>query len=142
MCGSVSSRTVCERPRLGRQWYLSECRACRLNFTAPIPSQDDIAAFYQGDYHSDLRITAGTEKAFDSKYQRYADALGRHLPVGRVVDVGCSTGLLVRKLCDRGYDAEGIELNASLRTFWNTRSIRETICGKRANAWFRAALPS
>ena len=112
MCGSTSNRTVCERPRLGRQWALTQCRDCRLNFTAPIPTPDDLAAFYQGDYHSDLRIAAGTEKAFDAKYQRYADALGRHLPVGRVVDVGCSTGLLVRKLCDRGYDAEGIELNS------------------------------
>ncbi len=112
MCGSASNRTVCERPWVGRRWALTQCRACSLNFTAPIPTQEDIVAFYQGDYHSELRTQVGTEKAFDSKYQRYADALGRHLPTGRVVDVGCSTGLLVRKLCDRGYDAEGIEFNA------------------------------
>ncbi|MDB5340360.1 MAG: methyltransferase/methylase, partial [Planctomycetaceae bacterium] len=112
MCGSASNRTVCERARLGRRWSLTQCRACSLNFTAPIPTQDDIVAFYQGDYHSDLRIEAGTEKAFDAKCQRYADALERHLPIGRVVNVGCSTGLLVRKLCDRGYDAEGTELNS------------------------------
>jgi SAM-dependent methyltransferase len=30
---------------------------------------------------------------------------------GRIVDVGCSTGLLVRMLQDAGYDAQGIEHN-------------------------------
>ena len=112
MCGSISNRTICKRPRLGRLWSLARCKKCSLHFTAPTPTNADLVAFYQGDYHSDLRVEAGTEKAFDSKYLRYADALGRHLRTGRVVDVGCSTGLLVRKLRDRGYAADGIELNA------------------------------
>lgn len=112
MCGSASNHTVCKRPRLGREWALTRCDKCQLHFTAPTPTSDDLVAFYQGNYHSDLRVNAGTEKAFDAKYRRYAEALGRHLPTGRVVDVGCSTGLLVRKLLDHGYEAEGIELNA------------------------------
>ena len=68
-------------------------------------------AFYMADYHAGLRTEGRTETAFGPKYQHYADTLGRHLRSGRVVDVGCSTGLLVRMLCDRGYEAEGIELN-------------------------------
>jgi spore maturation protein CgeB len=111
MCGSGSSQGICTRPHIGRQWTLARCDECQLHFTAPVPSAADLVAFYQGGYHSALRTAEGTEKAFASKYQRYVDALERHLPSGRVVDIGCSTGLLVRKLRDRGYEAEGIELN-------------------------------
>jgi SAM-dependent methyltransferase len=68
-------------------------------------------AFYDGDYHAELQTEGGSETAFGAKYRRYADTLKKYLGSGRVVDVGCSTGLLVRILRDRGYEAEGIELN-------------------------------
>lgn len=110
-CGSDSARGVHQRTFKGRRWSLARCGDCRLHFTSPIPTQDDLSSFYAGEYHADLRTSGGTEAAFGSKYQRYADTLGRRLTSGRVVDVGCSTGLLVRTLRDRGYDAEGIELN-------------------------------
>ena len=77
----------------------------------PAPTEEDIRSFYSGDYHSELRNALATEEAFGPKFSRYVDMLGRHLYGGRVVDVGCSTGLLVRMLCDRGYEAEGVELN-------------------------------
>lgn len=112
MCGSPQSRVICHKPRLGRKWALARCQKCSQHFTSPTPTSDELNAFYEGEYHSDLRTDSGTEAAFDWKYQRYMNTLGRHLQSGRVVDVGCSTGLLVRKLKDRGYDAEGIELNA------------------------------
>lgn len=113
MCGSGSSRILTKRPSLGRQWALARCRKCRQHFTAPTPTAEDLRAFYAGDnYHSVLRTEDGTEATFGLKYNRYVETLKRYLGSGRVVDVGCSTGLLVKKLRDRGYDAEGIELNS------------------------------
>jgi 2-polyprenyl-3-methyl-5-hydroxy-6-metoxy-1,4-benzoquinol methylase len=111
MCGSPAARILLERPLRGDRWLLARCRACGLHFTAPTPTDTQLHAFYEGDYHESLRAAGATEAAFRSKFERYADALGRHLPSGRVIDIGCSTGLLVRILRDRGYQAEGIELN-------------------------------
>jgi SAM-dependent methyltransferase len=111
-CGSSSSRIICRRQRIGREWGLALCQKCHQHYTTPTPSEDEICAFYAGTYHSDLRTAAGTAAAFESKYHRYVETLGRHLRSGRVVDVGCSTGLLVSMLRARGYDAEGIELNS------------------------------
>jgi SAM-dependent methyltransferase len=96
----------------GKQWALARCCGCGLHFTSPTPSDDELRRFYANEYHQELRDDGETEAAFGTKYHRYADTLGRHLRSGRVVDVGCSTGLLVRVLRDRGYEAEGIELNA------------------------------
>lgn len=111
MCGSQSARARYERVFKNRKWTLARCRECGLHFTSPTPTEEDLNAFYQGDYHQQLRDAGITEATFGPKYERYADALGRHVRSGRVVDIGCSTGLLVRILCDRGYQAEGIELN-------------------------------
>lgn len=111
MCGSGEVRSLYERTFQERRWTLARCRVCGQHYTSPTPTEADLNSFYEGDYHKALRAEGATEAAFGAKYARYADALGRHLPSGRVVDVGCSTGLLVRTLCDRGYQAEGIELN-------------------------------
>ena len=50
--------------------------------------------------------------------QRYntqlIDALGRHVPSGRVLDIGCGTGKLLSLLLDRCYRAEGVIPSAAL----------------------------
>lgn len=113
MCEETAARRVHERPFRGRRWALARCGGCGLHYTSPRPTPADLDGFYEGDYHAGLRQPGAAEHTFGAKYRRYADALGRHLRGGRVVDVGCSTGLLVRLLRDRGYDAEGVELNAA-----------------------------
>lgn len=128
-CASRASRIICTRQRLGREWGLAKCRKCNQHYTTPTPTKDEISAFYEGDYHSELRTEVGTEAAFEAKYLRYADTLGRHLRSGRVVDVGCSTGLLVKILRDRGYDAEGIELNSESAD-WGRRQYGVVIHSK------------
>jgi 2-polyprenyl-3-methyl-5-hydroxy-6-metoxy-1,4-benzoquinol methylase len=110
-CGSSRTKERYRRSHRGRTWSLAQCESCALQFTSPAPTEEDIRSFYSGDYHSELRNALATEEAFGPKFSRYVDMLGRHLYGGRVVDVGCSTGLLVRMLCDRGYEAEGVELN-------------------------------
>jgi SAM-dependent methyltransferase len=97
-----------------------------LHFADPLPTQEVITGFYQGDYHSGLRTEGRAEKIFQAKYERYAAVIGRHLRRGRVVDVGCATGLLVRILKDRGYAAEGVELNP-LSASWGREHYGVTI---------------
>jgi 2-polyprenyl-3-methyl-5-hydroxy-6-metoxy-1,4-benzoquinol methylase len=111
MCRSEEVRSLIERTFQGSQWTLCRCRVCGLHFTSPTPTEEDLNCFYAGNYHKELRTEGASEAAFGFKFERYADILGRHLRSGRVIDVGCSTGLLVRILKDRGYQAEGIELN-------------------------------
>src|SRR5205807_2537410 len=100
-CGSVVTRILYQREYRDRRWGLARCGICRQHFTSPKPTDTDVQSFYTGEYHSALRSDGGTDVAFGDKYRRYADALARHLSSGRVVDVGCSTGLLVKMLRDR-----------------------------------------
>ena len=111
-CDAETGRVYYQRTLRDRRWSLAHCPSCSQDFTSPTPSEEDLKSFYAGNYHAELRTDGGTDAAFGKKYRRYIDRLSRHLRGGRVVDVGCSTGLLVRMLCDRGYDAEGIEMNS------------------------------
>lgn len=43
--------------------------------------------------------------------RRLLDAIGRHVPSGRLLDVGCGHGLLLDEARRRGYAVEGLELS-------------------------------
>ena len=135
-CGSHSVRGLHEREFQSRRWTLAHCKNCGQHFTSPTPSEADLRAFYAGDYHGELRQNGGSEAAFGSKYRRYADTLARHLRSGRVLDVGCSTGLLVRLLCDRGYQAEGVELNQQ-SAVWGSAHYGVRIHNQTLQKWRR-----
>jgi 2-polyprenyl-3-methyl-5-hydroxy-6-metoxy-1,4-benzoquinol methylase len=67
--------------------------------------------FYQGDYHWELRVNGGTEKAFGAKFLRYRDWVVTFMQSGRSMDVGTATGLFPSLLKAAGFDAEGTEYN-------------------------------
>ncbi len=113
LCTRTSTVRLAARTVKGRQWHVAECRSCKLVFTDPQPNEADIQSFYGGeDYHSELRQPGASEKAFGRKFDGYCDWLLRYVKPGRSLDVGCATGLLVKKLQDRGFQAEGYEANA------------------------------
>lgn len=75
-------------------------------------------------------MAGGTETAFGAKYRRYADWLTPQLaPGSRVLDIGCATGGLVKMLCDRGFLAEGLELNKDSAA-WGSNHYGITIQNK------------
>ena len=54
MCGSGETKILNERMFQGRAWSLARCQDCGLHFTDPLPGDEEIRCFYEGDYHSGL----------------------------------------------------------------------------------------
>ena len=113
MCSSADVRHIFSRGFRQRTWHLTSCAGCGLKFTYPKPTADDIASFYSGSYHGELRSPGAAEKAHSERFSQFAALVERYCPPpATVFDIGCSTGLFLATLKRLGYDAEGVEYNA------------------------------
>jgi 2-polyprenyl-3-methyl-5-hydroxy-6-metoxy-1,4-benzoquinol methylase len=111
LCKSSRAVVVYWRTVKARAWQLRRCADCGLHFTYPRPNLDDIRGFYSQEYHQELTTHGASEVAFGAKFERYVRTIKAHFSGGRVLDIGCSTGLFPRRLRDAGFDAEGLEIN-------------------------------
>jgi 2-polyprenyl-3-methyl-5-hydroxy-6-metoxy-1,4-benzoquinol methylase len=103
---------------MDRDWYLARCNSCKQHFTDPQPTLDDIVGFYGDGYHEELLTVEMTRAAFGPKFESYIDWIAPHLRAGgRTLDIGCSTGLFPFLLKERGFAAEGLELNSTTADF-------------------------
>ena len=93
----------------------------------PVPKEAALAEFYESQYYHLIRAggraphlrkkmeggeVARREQAWlnDVSFRDLVDLLGRQIaPGARVLDIGAGMGDFVAYLCERGFDAEGIE---------------------------------
>lgn len=114
LCESSSTR-----PRPGYQhitadkWSLYQCSSCGTSFINPMPDSKTLAKYYDKDYYGSgegkfLSSVEGIVAFF--RYLR-ARTIRRLIPAGRVLDVGCGRGLMLKFLKSRGYEVHGVELD-------------------------------
>lgn len=104
------------------------CRRCGLVYLNPRPAPEEIGAFYPPDYgpfqgaiedepHAVMRWLRRRKLADRRRLvERYA---GRR--AGRVLDVGCSTGLFLHEMALAGWEAQGVELTPSAAAYARQR---------------------
>lgn len=103
--------------------FFGECSQCGTKLQSPQITSESLAAWYDSqEYQSSTG--AGQGPYFDylaEEGQRQVEALVRYrrdlvwavAPGARVLEVGCSTGSLLKILRDEGHEVEGVELSAS-----------------------------
>jgi SAM-dependent methyltransferase len=123
LCGGTRYRHV-HGPwrfmRSGALFAVVACRACGLARTAPPPYDDELEA----DIYQQLPYETVMEREPEWRgfFAPLLAAARRHRPSGRLLDVGCGTGLLVKMAGEAGYDAWGVEISARL-----SRHAREVL---------------
>lgn len=95
---------------------LVRCAQCGLMYLSPRPSPRAIGAFYPPDYAPFRRAVEDEPWALLRRMRRRKLAQRRRLVEsatgrtrGRVLDVGCSTGLFLNEMAQAGWQAEGVE---------------------------------
>jgi 2-polyprenyl-3-methyl-5-hydroxy-6-metoxy-1,4-benzoquinol methylase len=96
----------------GDRFAIEQCQGCGIAFTRPPPAIADMGNYYPFEYYSGGagRFPAAIERLQRSLYRRRAATiegmLGRK---GRVLDIGCGPGFLLREFRERGWQVLGTE---------------------------------
>ncbi len=119
LCGEAPKSLLVDDPPF-KVWL---CGSCGLGFTSPRVRADRLEDIYDLGYFSsesagDFGYASYAEDAtgYFRTFERKADILARHLPKGKVLEVGCAAGFFLKVLEKRGYDVHGVEVAGSIVT--------------------------
>lgn len=86
------------------------CRCCGLVYASPRPSEEEILSTYQ-EVTDPLyvREKMGRVLSFRRYVRCIEETIGPSLERGRLLDVGCYTGLFIEAAQERGWEALGVE---------------------------------
>lgn len=99
------------------------CSNCTLRFTQDVPAEDAIAPYYNSpDYISHTNTNKGFINQLYKKVRKYtlqkkADLViaSTGIKKGKLLDVGCGTGAFLNVMQEKGWEAKGLEPEASAR---------------------------
>lgn len=105
-------------------WSLSQCPGCGSSFIEPMPCEAALAGFYDESYYGngDGKFIGPAETLSRMFRCLRARKVNRLVPKGRILDVGCGRGIMLRALKQLGHLVDGIELEnaAMVRASRNT----------------------
>ncbi|TFG94810.1 MAG: class I SAM-dependent methyltransferase [Myxococcales bacterium] len=119
-CPVCSSRNASLRYRITR-FQILDCRDCELVYLWPPPGPEEIRAMFAQLYTTgegsvpELRSYYGfcyedePANPLVQSYEHWLDELERHRAPGRLLDVGCGTGLFLAVARRRGWEPFGID---------------------------------
>ncbi|MCI0398878.1 MAG: class I SAM-dependent methyltransferase [Chloroflexi bacterium] len=104
---------------LGRpgDFHLVRCRQCGLIYQNPQLTLEELPDHYPEGYQpykKDPENESSTLRRLDVQYglsRRRRQLLRHHPQPGRLLDVGCATGLFLKGMCDQGWTVAGVELS-------------------------------
>lgn len=101
----------------GVTFPLVECRACGMRFLSVQPAPEAFAELYSAAYfEQDFRcgrseVSYFDEDPFRAEDDALLDEFTSHGPVGRLLEVGCAGGWLLKHARERGWQVRGVEIS-------------------------------
>ncbi len=106
-CGGTRFRSLFTKQE--REFW--RCDGCGVERQYPLPSNEQLERYYSTNYQSGrLSSMLEEQEMIAVRAERRVREVLPHLPSGRWLDVGCSSGAFVRAARAEGVDARGIEL--------------------------------
>jgi 2-polyprenyl-3-methyl-5-hydroxy-6-metoxy-1,4-benzoquinol methylase len=115
-CGSCGSDRIRRRYVL-RAFDVYVCETCTIAFRHPLPTEGELVAMYESDAYHESAYFRNAQRGYDERapevqiYSRALDDLAALVPAGRLLDIGCGTGVFLDLARRMGWDARGVELS-------------------------------
>ncbi len=97
-------------------FHVVRCARCGLVYVNPRPDKEELRAYYPREYQSDMQ--RAVSDGWDNPVIRVGleMVLRRRMPSaspgGRLLDIGCTTGRYLMNLREKGWDVQGVEIDA------------------------------
>ncbi len=116
------------------KWKIVKCNKCELIFIDPLPAESEIEDFYNNyvDESNEKHIAKYLHhrKSRERRNRRKLRLLERiQRNKGRILDIGCGLGLVVKNASDAGWDAYGIDLDKDLVEYGKKTFSINLSCG-------------
>ena len=112
VCGANVAQPVFLLP--GTTYRIVHCTECGLGTLYPPPTLSEISTFYPSPYYGSggKKFSGLVEAVVRIVGARLARFLVKQIPPqGRVLDVGCGRGVILKTLADAGLETHGFEVN-------------------------------
>lgn len=90
---------------------IMRCHACRFGFRQMRPSPEELAELYRC---MDTAVYASEVEGRDRTARRHLRIVEQYIRGGRILDVGCASGLFLRHALKAGWDVTGLEPSETL----------------------------
>ena len=104
------------------KFQIMACRSCGFKFTSPRPDQDEIGKYYKAEsYISHTNTSIGLVAKIYQAVRKYTlkgklNLINQLYPQkGKLLDVGCGTGMFLNEACENGWKVYGIEPDLGAR---------------------------
>ena len=132
-CGAREHKSIFSKSG----YDLVGCTSCGLAYIANPPSAEELARIYSLDanYHRDLLDPSSAAfAAMQALAQRHLATVVRATAPGRLLDIGCSTGLFLDAARHVGYQTQGIEFSTASADFARDHFALDVVQGDVASA--------
>lgn len=92
-----------------------KCINCGFGFTDSLNAQ-------KGEYHRDETYIT-EEKLFENIFIRRVNEITKFLKTGKVLDIGCSTGVMLSIFKKKGFDVKGVEISKKAAEICRNKGI-------------------
>lgn len=106
LCGNKRLKTIVDL-----DWPIKKCLNCYLVQVNPLPSQKDVNSLYEGDYWKNFSFYSSQIPAHEQYFRKKIADIKKLRKNGRLLDVGCAYGTLIKQANDQGFIAEGIDIS-------------------------------
>lgn len=92
-------------------WPVKKCLNCNLIQVNPLPTQSAVNQLYQGDYWKNFSFYSSQLPAHEKYFRKKITDIKKLCKGGRLLDVGCAYGTLIKEANNQGFMAEGIDIS-------------------------------
>jgi 2-polyprenyl-3-methyl-5-hydroxy-6-metoxy-1,4-benzoquinol methylase len=110
VCGGTSRRPVLRATCRGQPLWLLRCLRCRLVQPEWLPTAAELRDYYRR-YAYDHSESWHVDSATDASLKALAQVLRPYQASGRLLDVGCGAGALLKAMSSEGWRVEGQEIS-------------------------------